>query len=150
VIRQVIPFAEATPEQVKELVREWPRAYVECRMDRHEFRPSTATHYPSLRYIYVIRLCHRCRAERHEQISDQTGELFDSQYRYNNAPGYLIKGRGRIVGAARDQLRLEAIMKTYKVKVVDEPTVEAVPWKATRAALSASGIHYPNVSSNGY
>jgi hypothetical protein len=136
-ISQVITFEQASRDQVVELAREWPAAYVECRMDRHEWRPSSAKHYPGFRYFHVIKVCHRCRTEKHQEIGE-AGQLFASTYRYPT--GYLTNGRGRIIGDARDALRLESIKRSFKIVSVDEP-VDVVPLIGTRRGLGMTNGH---------
>jgi hypothetical protein len=137
-ISQVITFEQATRDQVIELAREWPAAYVECRMDRHEWRPSTARHYPGFRYFHVIKICHRCRTEKHQEIGE-AGQLFASTYRYPT--GYLTNGRGRIIGDARDALRLESIKRSFKITTVDELGPNELPYAGTRRGLGMTNGH---------
>lgn len=131
-VTKLITFGEATPEQVVELAAEWPAAYVECRIDKHEWRPSTARHYPGFRYFHVVKVCHRCRTEKHQEIGE-AGQLYASSYRYPT--GYLTNGRGRIIGDSRDALRLESIKRMFKVLELDQLAPGETPYAGTRRGL---------------
>lgn len=141
-IQEVVGLREATRDEVIEMAGQWPAAYVECRLDRHEWRPSVARHYPGFRYFHVIKICHRCKTEKHQEIGEN-GQLFSSTYRYPT--GYLSDGKGRIVGDARDALRLESVKRLFKIEIRDELAQNERPFAATQRAL---GIRFGSADGN--
>lgn len=109
------PSAADTSE-VERQAKKWSTATLECRSYGHLWRPSTAQHFPKLRYWYVVRKCGRCTTERHEEL-DEYGRVFSKWYRY--AEGYLTENLGRITGDGRGVLRLQTVLRTFKVQSIE-------------------------------
>jgi hypothetical protein len=101
--KQEVLFAD--PAQVAEDVKDMPLAFLDCRDMQHAWIRSHVTQVQGAPIIERVRRCTRCKTEFVEDISKATGEVIGKQYRY--ADGYLMPaGYGRIVGAAKGQLRL--------------------------------------------
>lgn len=123
-------FARASIDDVRRAAEGWDEDQLECRMNRHTWSPSQARHDRTVNLIKVVQICHRCDSQRHQEIHGSTGALFSQWYVYGE--GYLTKGIGRISGDGRDTLRLETVMRTFKIT---KGKVE-VHSKATREALA--------------
>lgn len=88
---------------------------LQCRDFGHSWRPYEAE-YIAARRQYVERLqCGRCSTLR-VRLLDGRGAQLTSHYDY--APGYLVKGLGRLTGEDRDAVRLagvQLLLETFAV-----------------------------------
>jgi hypothetical protein len=99
----------AAVEEVRQFAAELSTAFLLCRELQHNWKPFTAfwdeEHH---HYARSIR-CVRCRTKKVQRLSS-SGAVLSSHYEY--ADGYLAEHLGRIVGEARDSLRLESLMRS--------------------------------------
>jgi hypothetical protein len=103
----------ASPDDVEDEAAGWPNDFLECRLYGHVWRPNRATFNRTLRYYYVVQACSRCHSERHSEL-DQRGRVTAVWMRY--AEGYLTKKIGRIIGDAKDSLRLIGLGRVYEIE----------------------------------
>lgn len=103
----------ASPTEVERQAARWSEAFLECRLYGHNWRPSSATFHNVYRYWRIVQQCPRCTSERVAEL-DSHGAVTSQQIDY--ADGYLTDGIGRIVGDARDTLRLAAVQRLYTVR----------------------------------
>lgn len=109
--------AYATPEAVESKLSEWDDNVLTCRTFGHNFEASTATKNNRLKYWRLIRKCARCKAEKVMEVSLR-GQVYSSFIDYSPTDGYLASGLGRIIGAAKDVVRLAAITRTFDIRTL--------------------------------
>ena len=99
----------ADVEEVKAFAEGLSTAFLLCRELQHNWKPFSAwwdeEHH---NYARTIR-CVRCRTRKVQRLSS-TGAVLTSHYEYTE--GYLAEHLGRIVGEARDSLRLESLTRS--------------------------------------
>jgi hypothetical protein len=99
----------ADVEEVKAFAQELSTAFLLCRELQHNWKPFSAwwddEHH---NYARSIR-CMRCKTKKVQRLSS-AGAVLSSHYEY--ADGYLAQHLGRIVGEARDTLRLESLIRS--------------------------------------
>lgn len=125
----------ASPEDVERHARDWPGAFLECRLYGHEWRPLRATHYARMRYYLTAQQCPRCTSKRFAEISER-GSVLSQWIEY--ADGYLTKNVGRIVGDGRDVLRLAALNRVFDLK--RSRAAETPHSQATRNAIGIADV----------
>lgn len=110
---------EAEVGEVASTAKTWTDGVLQCRLYGHEWQPSRAVHNRKARFFYIERICLRCLPEeggmpttKHEELSER-GAILASWYTY--AEGYLTQGIGRIIGEARDELRITTIERTFNM-----------------------------------
>lgn len=105
----------ATPDDIVELTKNMSREHLQCRDDGHPWRPSV-DHEVTLedgRLAYErVRRCPRCKAKRVQLVS-AAGAVLKGDYDY--AKGYPLRGYGRIIGDARNALRLASIKRNIEL-----------------------------------
>lgn len=102
------PPARADRSDAEQFARELPAEFIGCRARQHLWEPATATWDREARAYDIGERCARCASTRRQLIS-QRGEVLRSVIDY--AEGYLAKGIGRIVGDAKDAVRLEMVTR---------------------------------------
>lgn len=102
------PPERANRADAEEFARALPTEYVQCRAGSHLWRPSTARWDTEARAYDVRELCDRCTAARVRLIS-QLGAVLGSKIEYPE--GYLATNIGRLVGEAKDAVRLEMVTR---------------------------------------
>lgn len=124
----------ASESDVRGAVGEWSDGVLSCRMYGHRWEPYRATINKRHGFIYVERICKQCWIDKdcpptikHEEMSLR-GRVYSSWYSY--AAGYLTDGMGRIIGDARDALRLGAVSRIYSATI--DPQLEARSGAARR------------------
>lgn len=110
----------ASVKEVTEAAKRWSDGVLKCRTYGHNWQPSRAIHNRKMHFIYVERICLECLppgggqpTTKHEELSER-GTVLASWYTY--ADGYLTQGHGRIVGEAKDELRITTVERTFKVQ----------------------------------
>lgn len=100
---------DADVHEVAEFAAGLSTSYLLCRELQHNWKPFSA-HWDEEHHNYerVIR-CVRCRTRKVQRLSDRGG-ILSSHYEYPD--GYLHATLGRIVGEARDTLRLESLIRS--------------------------------------
>jgi hypothetical protein len=106
------PVRAAPLSEVEAHLKEWDDTIVTCRAYGHDFKPYSVQPNERLGYFKVVRLC-RCKAEHHAEVAMASGHVFSSWIDYSHTNGYLLEGVGRIMGDARDRVRLDAIVRTF-------------------------------------
>ena len=104
----------ATPEDVGELTQTMSREHMQCRDDGHPWRPSVDKEVTleDGRLAYErVRRCPRCKSKRVQLVS-AAGAILKGDYDY--AKGYPLHGYGRIIGEARNALRLASIRRNIE------------------------------------
>lgn len=94
-----------------------PDNFLRCRELSHNWSPYTASINNRTRTIYRVLRCTRCKARKHQDLTPR-GHVVRTHIQY--AEGFLHKGKGRIVGEARDVLRLASVMRGSVVYVDDD------------------------------
>jgi len=103
------PEGAAHVEDVRAFAAELSTAFLLCRELQHNWKPFTA-HWDEEHHNYVRSIrCVRCRTKRVQRLAS-SGAVLSSHYEY--VDGYLSKHIGRIVGEARDSLRLESVIRS--------------------------------------
>jgi hypothetical protein len=96
-------------QEVKEFAAGLSTTFLLCRELQHNWKPFSARwddeHH---NYERVIR-CVRCRTRKVQRLSS-SGAILSSHYEYPD--GYLHANLGRIIGEARDTLRLESLIRS--------------------------------------
>lgn len=108
----------AKPRDVKAFAEGLAQQQLLCRTYGHSFNPFTVTRAKtegkrSVYYEQILRC--KCKVKRRLLLSSR-GSVISSTYDYTDAPGYLTKGIGRVVGEGRDVLRLESITRLIERK----------------------------------
>lgn len=106
----------AKPRDVQDFAEGLKKQHLLCRTYGHGFQPYTverATAEGSAAVYYEQTLRCKCRVRRRLLLS-RTGAVVSSTYDYNDAPGYLTQGIGRVVGEGRDVLRLEGVTRLLR------------------------------------
>ena len=138
-LQKPAPPAGPTPAETLKLAEAWSDSQIQCRLDGHggKWLPQRADHVTLGRvsYIYRVRRCSNCNVQKHEEVSDQTGEVYARWYDYSLAENYRIEGLGRIVGSARDALRLAELYRNYDLTEVTGGLEVRPHSQATREAL---------------
>jgi hypothetical protein len=80
--------------------------------------------------------CARCKTRRVRHIGP-AGQLVSSHYEYPE--GYVIKGMGRLDGAARDQLRLESVLRVLPPEEAALATGARAPRKQPAKKTTSRG-----------
>lgn len=113
-------YKTASVGAVSSAAKKWSDGVLQCRTYGHDWQPSRAIHNRKLHFIYIERVCLRCLpaeggvpTTKHEELSE-TGTILASWYTY--ADGYLTVGQGRIVGEARDELRITTVERTFHIE----------------------------------
>lgn len=114
----------ASIEDVEAKASEWNTKQLNCRTYGHHWTPLRAHHYTRERYIRVEHLCDSCHSERVTEMSER-GHVFASWINY--AEGYLSQGIGRIVGDAKDLVRLTAVTRMFSVEKVTAKNQQETP-----------------------
>jgi len=128
------PPRYATPTEVESQASRWSEDFLECRLYGHHWKPSSATFHGVYHYWRIVQVCPRCTSERVAEL-DGHGRVTSQAIHY--AEGYLTDGIGRIVGDARDTLRLATVQRIYAVKRTRKAS-ELPHSRATRKALGLS------------
>lgn len=99
----------ADVHEVAEFAKSLSTTFLLCRELQHNWKPFSARwddeHH---NYERVIR-CVRCRTRKVQRLSS-SGGILSSHYEYPD--GYLHANLGRIIGEARDTLRLESLIRS--------------------------------------
>lgn len=112
------PDGYADADEVASYAHELRTSYLLCRELQHNWKPWSAS-WDDEHHNYVRRIrCTRCHTVKHQRVS-RTGGVLASHYEYPD--GYLHARLGRIVGDARDTLRLESLMRS-----INSPNLKAV------------------------
>jgi len=99
----------ANVEDVKAFAQELSTAFLLCRELQHNWKPFSAF-WDEDHHCYVRSIrCVRCRTRKIQRLSS-SGAVLTSHYEY--ADGYLAEHIGRIIGEARDSLRLESVTRS--------------------------------------
>lgn len=94
------------PVNLGTAIQRWSDPQIQCRTYGHSWRPRSVAHYRG--FYRVFQWCNRgCGTSRHMDMSETGAVLTRWQLRYGE--GYLLVGLGRVLGSARDQLRLASI-----------------------------------------
>jgi hypothetical protein len=101
----------ADRETVEEYIDGLKSTFLYCRELGHNWRPYTAQVSETADHYDRVLRCTRCRTERWQLIS-RRGAIVSSHYHY--VEGYQSKGLGRIVGEARDALRVASITREVR------------------------------------
>ncbi len=97
----------ADPVAVRRQAKLWGDTVLQCRTLGHNWEPKVAVHNRKDRYFYLEQHCARgCGTIRHQEMSER-GHIFAQWYGYLD--GFLSLGLGRIVGEARDELRVAVV-----------------------------------------
>lgn len=99
----------ARPEEVAAIAAGWDDDQLECRLDRHDFRPLDA-HFDDADGTFTrVRRCHRCYTDEHLIRSQRTGAKVRRWLDYSNTKdGYLFPaGTGRATTSSNDVMWLE-------------------------------------------
>jgi hypothetical protein len=109
----------ADPGETVAQSKEWTDDQLTCRVKGHRFTvPRVAQHYIRYRYFYIELECEGgCGVVQCQEMNER-GHVYWSQPRYPNGsdpdvPRYLSRN-GRIVGDAKDAIRLEMIYRVFK------------------------------------
>jgi hypothetical protein len=111
-------------------------AHLQCRDFSHSWRPLTAAWVPDKRVFETKLRCARCKTRRVRHIGS-AGQLVSSHYEYPE--GYVIKGMGRLDGAARDQLRLESVLRVLPPEQAAQATGARAPRKQPAKKTTRGG-----------
>lgn len=99
--------AHARPEDVADHARSsWDDELLECRMDRHDYRPLDASINEQEGTFTRVRRCSRCYTEEHLLRSLRTGEKIHRRLDYSNTKeGYLLPaGTGRMTTSSNNEV----------------------------------------------
>jgi hypothetical protein len=102
---------------VRALAKDMPDSFIQCRDLGHNWRPQTANETSAKArkagvFYERILVCPRCETQRFQQLS-RRGEVIRNSYTYPQ--GYETpSGTGRIVGQARDVLRITGLLRIVK------------------------------------
>jgi hypothetical protein len=110
--------------------------HLQCRDFSHSWRPLTAAWLPDRRVFETKLRCARCKTRRVRHIGP-AGQLVSSHYEYPE--GYVIKGMGRLDGAARDQLRLESVLRVLPPEQAAQATGARAPRKQPAKKTTSRG-----------
>lgn len=105
----------APVEDVRAIARDWDDDVLMCRTYGHPWQPEMARLMAREGYYAVSQRCPRCKTRKHSELSLK-GRVYASWYEY--AEGYLTEGVGRIVGEAKDELRLATVTRVFSLAVV--------------------------------
>lgn len=103
----------ATEADAEDYLGSAKNQYIYCRTWGHRdmrdyiARPVRMEDNPAVSYE-VIQRC-KCRVKR-VMLLDSRARVVRVNYDYTEAPGYLVEGVGRMVGEAKDRLRLHLIL----------------------------------------
>jgi hypothetical protein len=97
----------ASPEDVEGQIEHWSSGVVMCRTYGHLWQPKSATWNPRWRIYFTEQQCPRCGCVRNSELTEHGAQLATW---ITYAEGYLTKGMGRVVGDARDVVRLAAVL----------------------------------------
>lgn len=102
----------ATPKQISTQSKGWSDEQLLCRTRGHRFTvPYVATHNRRYRYFYAELGCEGgCGVTQLFEMNEQ-GHVYWSRLRYPD--GYL-SAHGRVVGDAKDALRVEMVIRVFK------------------------------------
>lgn len=115
----------ARPEDVAAFAAGWDDSLIECRVDRHLWKPLDAGYSPEDQVYERTQRCPRCLVERHQIISLRTGQMLKNVVSYKQTDGYLMpKGTGYLTSASRDAIRLEMFSRLAGVPA--EPKLRSV------------------------
>lgn len=128
----------AEVDDVRRVAASWSTDHLLCRDVGHHWVYQDATHVRAARFFRVIYACTRCEMRRTRELSE-SGHVFATSYQYPD--GYVAVGLGRIVGEAKDAMRLEAIMRgaLHEVKRRNLRADDLPRFGATRRALDEEG-----------
>jgi hypothetical protein len=107
---------QASISDVEKKMEEWTLGMQQCRTYGHRFDPMTARRSPQ-GTILVVRGCRRCKnsdgdmVTHQSEISGDTGRIIHAAIRYPK--GYLMTGTGRVIGDAKDFVRLHTTLATF-------------------------------------
>lgn len=112
----------ASAEQAVEQSQEWTDDQLTCRVKGHRFTvPMIAQHYRRYRYFYVELGCEGGCGVVQRQEMNERGHVYWSQPRYPK--GYLSR-HGRVVGDAKDAIRLQMVYRVFKPRKSQAKNVE--------------------------
>lgn len=102
-----------------------------CRTNGHNWEMRQINDNARYGYMQVVQGCYSCGADRIQEMSRKTGRVYAARITYPE--GYLTKDIGRIVGDAKDIVRLTLVKRYSDLtrRSTDEPKSAA-----TRAAAS--------------
>lgn len=131
------PPKYADVDDVRAAAVEWAVDHLECRDTGHHWQPEDVAHIRSQRFYRIQHRCARCDTRRLREMSE-TGHVYAQTYDY--APGYQAKGLGRIVGEAKDAVRLAAVTRGPVTEIKRRTGDEVEPrFSATRRDLEDGG-----------
>jgi hypothetical protein len=103
----------ASVSEVQALTNQWSPGILECRAYGHQWRPSRVIYNKVDRFYAIYQSCPRCECERYQEMT-VAGHVVASYIHY--APGYLAEGSGRIIGEAKDAVRVAAVTRVWTVE----------------------------------
>lgn len=106
-----------TPDQLKSFTDSLSDQFLYCRRYGHNWHPRTA--FKRKWWYEATVVCDRCACERVEVINLK-GEVVKKYMRYPQ--GYLAMNIGRIVGGAKNGLRLAALERHLSGTEIEDPT----------------------------
>jgi len=112
----------ASPKEAVEQSGEWTNDQLVCRIKGHRFTvPITAEYYARHRYYFIQLGCEGgCGVEQLQEMNVR-GHVYWKSMRY---PGNYQSRSGRVVGDAKDALRVELIERVFKPKTSRKANVE--------------------------
>jgi hypothetical protein len=129
----------AKPSDVEKFAVTLKEQYLQCRTYGHGFKPRTVSRHTaegqparSMAIYFEQTLRCACGVQRKLLLS-RTGSIIASTHDYTDAPGYLAKDMGRIVGEGRDVLRLESVDRLLS------KSVQQAKKQATQQATQPQG-----------
>lgn len=113
----------ARPDVVASIATDWSDEYIECRVDRHDFRPLDASYDPEEQTFTRVRRCRRCHADQGQLWSARSGEVLRRWMDYSGAEGYLLPpGTGVVTASSRNAIRLEMFHRLVSNSGQKRPT----------------------------
>jgi hypothetical protein len=107
----------ASIADVEAAIENMPEAYLDCRDNRHPWE-RMGVQWSAQAGTYVrTRICPRCTTRRTQEIGAD-GEIIGTHYDYPD--DYLLK-IGRLIGSARDTLRLASVLREINSQNTPEP-----------------------------
>ena len=117
--RRAVPEGMARPADVERAMQTWNPATIECRTNRHFWRPYSARHLRRARIYEVEQQCGRGCGVRRRGDMTEDGYLVSGWHPIYPPEGYLLKGLGRVGVDGMAVLRL-ANISGLEVEEVDE------------------------------
>jgi hypothetical protein len=134
-------YESAAPADVEREARNWDDSVLECRTYNHKWAPQRATWNAEYRFYHIVQICTSCRSQRTMDM-DHRGHLL-TKPSISYVDNYLMPpGMGRIVGDAKDVVRLAAVTRTFPMeKITGKKAREAPPRSQhARDELGIAGV----------